>query len=232
MAIGQSPQDAQALGVLAVAVGQGLTPAAVTANPSDTPALALSSTIEPTLKPTLASALMTTIAPTVTLTVTSTLEEDIIGTPEDNPGAGDPAAETPAPTEDVARTPLPTDTPLPTRTPTATPGAPFVLREQTLVCEQTLRDPLIQVFVEDIDGRPVPGVEVVVNWDEGENHFFTGVKPELGMGYADFIMTPDVVYSLRLVAGGEIFPDLTPAECETAAGSQYWGSWLLVFEQP
>jgi hypothetical protein len=232
MAEGQSPQDAQALGVLAVAVGQGLTPAAVTPMTSDTPAIAPSSTIAPTLKPTLSPALMTTSAPTVTLTLTSTLEEDIVGTPEDNPGAGDSATETLAPTEDARRTPFPTDTPFPTRTPTATPGAPFVLREQTFVCEQTLRDPLIQVFVEDIDGRPVPGVEVVVNWEEGENHFFTGVKPDLGMGYADFIMTPGVVYSLRLVAGGEIFPDLTPAECETAAGSHYWGSWIMVFEQP
>ena len=231
MAEGQSPQDAQALGLLAVAVGQGLTPAPATAMPSDTPELAPSSTIAPTLRSTLSPTLMTTSASTVTLTVTSTLEADVTATLEDNPDAGDSATRTLVPTEDATRTPLPTGTPLPTRTPTATPGAPFVLREQTFVCEQTLRDPLIQVFVEDIDGRPVPGVEVVVNWEEGENHFFTGVKPELGMGYADFIMTPGVVYSLRLVDGGEIMPDLTPSECETATGSRYWGSRLLVFEQ-
>lgn len=127
---------------------------------------------------------------------------------------------------------MPTGTPLPTRTPTATPGAPFVLLDQTFICEQSLKDPLLQVLVEDVDRRPVPGVEVVVNWEEGENHFFTGMKPELGTGYADFIMSPGVVYSLRLVDGGEIIPDLTPAECETAAGSRYWGSWLLVFVQP
>ena len=27
-------------------------------------------------------------------------------------------------------------------------------------------------------------------------------------------------------------PDLSAAECETASGSRYWGSWLLVFSQP
>lgn len=232
MAEGHSTQDAQALGLLALAVGQGLTPAAVTAIPSDTPALAPSSTISPVLTPAGSPTLMTTIASTVTLTATSTIEADVTATPEDNPGPGDLTTQTLAPNEDATQTPLPSGTPFPTRTPTATPGAPFVLREQTFVCEQTIKDPLIQVFVEDIDGRPVPGVEVVVNWEEREEHFFTGVKPEMGMGYADFIMTPEVVYSLRLVAGGEIFPDLTPVECETATSTRYWGSWLLVFEQP
>jgi hypothetical protein len=231
MAEGRSPQDAQALGVLAIAVGQGLTPAPVTVVPSDTPTIAPSSTFMPLVSPTISGTLVTTVAPTTTITVTATLEAANTGTPEDNPDSEASATQTP-PTGGATRTPLPTGTPLPTRTPTATPGAPFVLRDQNFICEQTLREPLIQVLVEDIDGRPVPGVEVVVNWEEAENHFFTGVKPELGMGYADFIMTPGVMYSLRLVEGGEIISDLTPAECETATGSRYWGSWLLVFVQP
>jgi hypothetical protein len=232
MAEGQSPQDAQALGLLAIAVGQGITPAPVTAIPSDTPALDPSSTDPVTLTPAVSPTLLSAITSTVTITSANTLEAAATATPEGNPGAGDLATQTLAATEGTTQPPLPTGTPLPTRTPTATPGAPFVMREQTFICDQDIRDPLIQVFVEDTDGRPVPGIEVVVNWEDGENHFFTGVKPELGMGYADFIMTPGVVYSLRLVAGGEILPDLTPAECETTTGSRYWGSWLLKFEQP
>ena len=232
MAEGQSPQNAQALGLLAIAVGQGLIPVPVTAIPSDTPSSDPSSTDPVTLTPAVSPTLMTTITSTATLTSTNTLEADVTATLENNPGAGEPATQTLAATEGATQNPVPSGTPLPTRTPTATPGAPFVMREQTFVCDQNLRDPLIQVSVEDTDGRPVPGVEVVVNWEDGENHFFTGVKPDLGMGYADFVMTPSVVYSLRLVAGGEILPDLTPAECETAAGSRYWGSWLLKFEQP
>lgn len=232
MAEGRSPEDAQALGLLAIAVGQGLTPAPVTAVSSDTPTTAPSNTVVPSASPTIPATLITSIIPTTTVTVTATLETTVTGTPPDNPGSAATATQTPVPTEEATRTPLATGTPLPTRTPTATPGAPFVLRDQTFICEQTLRDPLIQVLVEDIDGRPVPGVEVVVNWQEGENHFFTGVKPELGMGYADFIMSPGTVYTLRLVEGGEIIPELTPAECETAGGSRYWGSWQLVFVQP
>lgn len=232
MAEGRSPEDAQALGLLAIAVGQGLTPAPITVVPSDTPTIAPSNTVVPSASATISGTLITTVPPTTTVTITATLETTVTGTPQDNPGPVATATQTPLPTEEATRTPLATGTPLPTRTSTATPGAPFVLRDQTFICEQTLRDPLIQVLVEDVDGQPVPGVEVVVNWEEGENHFFTGVKPELGMGYADFIMSPGTVYTLRLVEGGEIIPELTPAECETASGSRYWGSWQLVFVQP
>jgi hypothetical protein len=232
MAEGKSPQDAQALGLLAVAVGEGLTPAPVTPVPSATPTIEPSNTVTPSISPTASGDLITTITSTITVTVTTTLDAGVTGTPEDNPGPQVSATQTPPPTEVATQTPLPTGTPLPTRTPTATPGAPFVLRDQIFICEQNLRDPLIQVLVEDVDGQPVPGVEAVVNWEEGESHFFTGVKPELGIGYADFMMSPGVVYSLRLVEGGEIISDLTPAECETAGGTRYWGTWLLVFTQP
>ena len=75
-------------------------------------------------------------------------------------------------------------------------------------------------------------IELVVTWDEGENHFFTGLKPELGLGYADFVMTPSVVYSVRLADGGQPVNDLTAAECQAEDGSRFWGSWLLIFVQP
>ena len=231
LAEGRSPEDAQALGILAVAIGQGLTPAPVTLTPSETPIIAASSTSETLTSPTITETSISTITPETTIPLTATLETTITGTPQDNPGSGSSATQTPS-TEEATQTPLATGTPLPTRTPTATPGAPFILLDQAFICEQNLRDPLIQVQVKDIDGRPIPGVEVVVNWDEGENHFFTGLKPELGLGYADFIMSPGTVYTLRLVEGSEIIPELTPAECETASGSRYWGSWQLVFVQP
>ena len=129
----------------------------------------------------------------------------------------------------AANTLQPTTTPLPTRTPTATPGEPFLLREQNLVCNPGMTTPLIQVEVFDAADQQVPGVEVIVNWDGSEEHFFTGLKPELGLGYADFAMTSGVTYVLRLADGGQPVPNLTPAECEGEAGTRYYGSWLLVF---
>jgi hypothetical protein len=40
------------------------------------------------------------------------------------------------------------------------------------------------------------------------------------------------VYQVRMAAGGQSVPDITPAECETESGSRYWGSWQLVFSRP
>jgi len=126
----------------------------------------------------------------------------------------------------------PTITLLPTRTPSPTPGAPFALKSEELFCKDDLGTPLVIVQAYDAAGQGVPGVEAVVEWDGGESHFFTGLKPELGTGYADFAMTPGVVYTLRLAAGGQIIPNLTPTECEAQDGGRYWGSWVLVFTQP
>jgi hypothetical protein len=138
------------------------------------------------------------------------------------------------PTPQTGRTPSPTMTitPLPSRTPTPTPGSAFVLQNQQLVCDSSLTQPYIQVDVLDAAGQPVPGVEIVVRWDNGEEHFFTGLKPEMGLGYADFTMTPGVTYTLQLVLGSQPVNGLTPTECEAPGAGRIWGSWRLTFQQP
>lgn len=138
------------------------------------------------------------------------------------------------PTPRTGRTPSPTMTitPLPSRTPTPTPGAAFVLQNQQLVCDASLAQPYIQVEVLDAAGQPVPGVEIVVRWDNGEENFFTGLKPEMGLGYADFTMTPGITYTLQLVLGSQPVNGLTPIECEAPGAGRIWGSWRLTFQQP
>lgn len=140
------------------------------------------------------------------------------------------ATRTPVPSATL--TPLATFTPLPTLTPTATAGAPFVLRERRFVCDASLTQPLIQIQVFDAAGQPVPGVAALVSWEGGQARFFTGFKPELGRGYADFEMTPGIKYILRLAEGGQPIGDLTAAECQSEQDSRFLGSWLLVFVQP
>lgn len=122
--------------------------------------------------------------------------------------------------------------PVRTATPSPTQGTPFVLQETQLVCNINQAEPLIQLEVKDAAGQPVASVEAVVTWDGGEDHFFTGLKPELSLGYADFVMTPKVVYSVHLADGGQSVDDLTAAECVTDNNSRYWGSWFLTFVQP
>ncbi len=210
-------QEARALGVLAVALGQ---PVATVAGPAQSSPSPLPSQGTPSSTPAL-----NTLTPTP-----PALPATPIGI-SPSPGTSTVTAQSTQPTT-AGKTPSPTITRLPTRTFTPTPGAPFALKSEELACNPDQNTPLIVLQTNDAAGQGVPGVEVVVSWDGGENHFFTGLKPELGLGYADFTMTPGVVYSLRLVEGGQIIPNLSASECEAADGNRYWGSWLLIFEQP
>ena len=159
-----------------------------------------------------------------------------------HPGAGSPPARaTPSATARRTATPHLTDTVvpsitprlLPTRTPTPFPLGAFQFVGQQLVCDPNLGQPLIQVVTEGADGKEVPGVEVVVTWDAGFDHFFTGLKPDLGLGYGDFTMAPDTEYSVHLAESPSVTIDrLSAQSCTEAGASSYLGSWLLVFKQP
>ncbi|MGD8731303.1 MAG: hypothetical protein PVH92_05425 [Anaerolineales bacterium] len=141
-----------------------------------------------------------------------------------------------APEASATASPTATITPRPTATatvaPSATPGAPFELGEQEQICDPALGEPQIQVVVLDAAGEGVPGMELLVLWDEGEDRFFTGLKPELGWGYADFSMQVGEIYSLELPSEDIGVSELVSEPCETAGGVEYPGSIRLTFEQP
>jgi hypothetical protein len=85
-----------------------------------------------------------------------------------------------------------------------------------------------------LDGRKrqVPGVEIIVTWNGGEDRFFTGFKPEIGNGYADFQMTDATAYNVRVVEGGTQVPNVIAPPCSDPNGSSYPGDLLLTFQQP
>jgi hypothetical protein len=123
--------------------------------------------------------------------------------------------------------------PLPTRTPTSTPGAPFVVKKDaSIICNPRHKRPLIMVEAYDASGNPVPGLQVLVRWSGGEDRFFTGLKTEKGLGYADFTMTPGISYTVQMAEGGQQVQGLTASECRIAGSSEtYWGSWHILYEQ-
>jgi hypothetical protein len=124
-----------------------------------------------------------------------------------------------------------TPEPAPTLIPSPTPGEPYRLKDRKQVCDLESSN-LLQVFVVDAAGRSVPGAEIIITWADGENHFFTGLKPEIDLGYADFVMDDDVPYSLRLVNGLEPSTGLQTPNCKTNGGLEYKGGIRLVYEQP
>ncbi len=163
-------------------------------------------------------------------------------TPDVNASPGIPAtsatlrpspkpSDTPRPTDTVA----PSITPqlLPTRTPTSLPLGAFEFVGQQLVCDPLLGEPLIQVVTETADGKQVPGVEVVITWDAGFDHFFTGLKPDVGAGYGDFTMAGGIEYSVHLAESPSATVERLVAQTCTDPGSDsYLGSWLLIYKQP
>jgi hypothetical protein len=147
------------------------------------------------------------------------------------PTPPDTATFTPAPTN----TPPPTLTPrlLPTRTPTPTPLGAFLFAGQQQVCDPNLTEPLIQVVTQDRSGQEIGGAEVIVEWAGGFDHFFTGLKPELGAGYGDFAMDEGIEYTVHLAESpGALVGPLVAEICTGPTGAQFPGAWRLVFRQP
>jgi len=162
------------------------------------------------------------VTPTVTLIVA---DQNQNPTPEEEVSIEEPIN---TPTE----VPLSTRTPAPTSTPIPTIGAPYILVTQDEICSENISEGLLMVFVTDARQNPIPGVEVIAEWSGNEEHFFTGLKPELGKGYADFSMQPNQSYALRLATGSTAVGNLSAPPCQDTEGNHYWGSLRLRFQQP
>lgn len=125
-----------------------------------------------------------------------------------------------------------TATPRPTRTLIPTVGVPFALIAQDTVCDTNLPDGLLQVLVFNNSRRQIAGARIIITWDNGEEQFFTGLKPEIGNGYADYSMTPNIAYTVRLASGSDIASDLIAPTCQTPSGEAFLGGIKLTFQQP
>ena len=179
---------------------------------------------------------------TLVSTPTSTSENTVIVIKESTATLPPPPPELPF---QFTETPQPIDTqiietqavintaaPRPTRTLIPTIGAPFALIAQDSVCDTNLPDGLLQVFIFNSNRRQVAGTRIIITWDSGEEQFFTGLKPEIGNGYADYSMSPNIAYTVRLASGSDIASDLTAPTCQTPSGETFLGGIKLTFQQP
>jgi hypothetical protein len=137
---------------------------------------------------------------------------------------------TPEPLSSV--TPVPSFTPRVTEIPASMLNAPFVLREQTQICDPDLVEPLFQVEVLDENNSPMPGVSIEITWENGQDYFLTGLYPQISPGYADYQLQSGIKYSLRAGSSGQTVSDLSSVLCTAESGSTYQGGWKLVFIQP
>ena len=108
----------------------------------------------------------------------------------------------------------------------------FRLEENRTVCNPLYGEPLLQVEVISAEDDPLPNIRILVTWQGGQNIFFSGYYPEISAGYADFTMTPNTTYSLKVGEAGEQIQNLSAPQCTDDAGNPYWGSIYLRFNEP
>jgi len=203
IASGDSPQDAQALDQLSRALVQQLPP-------TPTPVVIVEPVTEQTVIP------QEEVSPLETFDPNQAVLTPTGSTPSPKPG--DPG---------VTFTPRwVTPTPLPAL------NAAFILQNKTQICDPENLGPMLQVEVVDKREKPLPGARITVTWKDGEDVFFSGLHQTIDPGYADFSMTGDVTYSLRVGVGGEQVENLSPVSCLSDEGKAYFGGWALRFTEP
>jgi len=108
--------------------------------------------------------------------------------------------------------PTQTLTPVPTVTPSLTPTPPVTETSAIRIISQTLTcatEPSIAVSLEvsrtiKVRGREeqeivgLPMREIWLLWDDGADRAITGFRPDLGLGYADFVVVPGRSYNLYI----------------------------------
>jgi hypothetical protein len=123
----------------------------------------------------------------------------------------------------------PTSTPFVFVVPTSQPQTDFALANIQTFCSAELSG-LIEVYVQESNGDGIAGQEVRVRWDSGEDHFFTGLKPERGPGYADFEMVAGKGYTVEMPGRSDPTSEpLSAAPCTTDDGARAITSYRVVF---
>ncbi len=107
-------------------------------------------------------------------------------------------------------------------------SASYELQSQELVCEAVDTPPYLKIFVFDANANPQAGVQLSLSNGDDDIELSTGLHPEMSPGYAEFILTPRVAYTLS-INGAEMMGGIQAAACQTETGDPAWGSWLLLF---
>jgi hypothetical protein len=118
-------------------------------------------------------------------------------------------------------------------TPSPTNSPPFILQDSSPICDPTLGEPLIQVIATDAEGQGVPGITLEISLGtDPQEVFYTGLKPELGLGYADYLAEPGLTYQLEVPESGLLISDIEVPTCQTGEENSYWGSWEIYITHP
>ena len=142
-----------------------------------------------------------------------------------------PITEIASPTFTATPTQAPTS-PADTATPTPVPETDLDLVTRYVICQDDYPQGRIEIYVYNSAGQGIPAVRVLVEWDSEQDQFFTGLKPEVESGYADFQMEENRVYTVTLIDLAEPVVGIDSAPCTTESGQQAIPTYQLIFEPP
>ncbi len=111
----------------------------------------------------------------------------------------------------------------------------FSLLEHTpLTCADEPETARLRLFVRDAAGRDLPNIALEIRSGDASETVYTGLKPERGLGYADYDVLPGK-YTVRVLeahqdAAINLVIGEPPANCRTDKGATPRG-WKLIFQQ-
>lgn len=151
-------------------------------------------------------------------------------TPTVGPTLVPPPSKTPVPSPSPDPGPVTTAaaTSTPVLTVTAAAPRPFVLAGLSAFCDAT-RPALLVVYVQERNGRGIPAMALRVHWAAGEDRFFSGLKPEHGLAYADFVMQPGRQYRIEMPGRAAPSREFATGACVDDDGAATLRSWRAVF---
>ncbi len=124
-------------------------------------------------------------------------------------------------------TALATYLPTPSPSPTKESEPSFRLLESVnLGCGEFPED-LILVYVQDAEGSGIPNVELRISGPQGDDLFYTGLKPGVDVGYADFAFLTPGEYNVRITEGTSQIARVMARPC----GRGSHRAWRVVFQK-
>lgn len=135
-------------------------------------------------------------------------------------------------------TPLPRRGAVITITVVATPVARVpsfrLIEHAQLSCMDEPKDARLKFYVRDAAGRDLPNIAIEIRSKDTIETVYTGLKPEYGLGYADYQAVPGTYAVTILNSQTETISNLVigkpPANCQADRGATPRG-WKLVFQQ-
>lgn len=83
------------------------------------------------------------------------------------------------------------------------------------------------VYVQDGEGSGIPNVELKVSGPQGDDLFYTGLKPEEDIGYADFALVAPGEYNVEVSEGSSQVARVTAKPCQRGSHR----AWRVVFQK-